>query len=394
MNDTSIIVAREPRTKRPRIWLRGLIVFVAIAVLVGGLLGFHQFKSNILKQIVAGITSQRPTVATAVARMQAWQDELTVTGTLRASRGADLAAEVAGIVDELNIPSGTDVAAGTVLMRLRPDDDTAKLEQLQAAADLAAITYERDVRQLRAQAVAQSTVDTDAATLRSDRAQVAAQQALMAQKIVRAPFAGRLGIRQVDIGQYLAAGTTIVTLQALDPIYADVYVPQRAIGQVKVGQSVQVQTQTAIGPNFTGEVTAINPKADPNSRMIQLRISVHNQDGLLLPGMYATASIAMGAPQQRVTVPATAISVNPYGNLVYIVHQDGVGKDGKPNLVVHQQFVTTGDARGDQIAVTKGLQAGDQVVVAGQLKLRNNIPVLVNNSLLPTDDAAPTPADE
>ena len=153
-------------------------------------------------------------------------------------------------MDELNIPSGTDVAAGTVLMRLRPDDDTAKLEQLQAAADLAAITYERDVKQLKAQAVAQSTVDTDAATLRGDRAQVAAQQALIAQKIVRAPFAGRLGIRQVDIGQYLAAGTTIVTLQALDPIYADVYVPQRAIGQVKIGQSVQVHAQTATGSNF------------------------------------------------------------------------------------------------------------------------------------------------
>jgi len=396
MNSDISVTAREAqqtRTRRPRIWLRLLVVLLLLGLLAAGLIGFQRFKAGMIKQVVAGIVSQRPTVATAVATMQPWQTDLTVTGTLRASRGADLAAEVAGIVDELDIASGTDVAAGTVLMQLRLNDDTAKLQQLQAVADLAAITYQRDQRQLRDQAVPQSTVDTDAATLRSDRAQVAGQQALIAEKTVRAPFAGRLGIRQVDVGQYLAAGTTIVTLQALDPIFIDVYVPQSAIGQIAVGQTVSVQTDGLGERRFSGEVLAINSKADAGSRMVMVRVSLHNPDEALLPGMYATARIAMGAPRQLVTVPASAISVNPYGDLVYTVHEDAAGADGKPTLMVRQQFVTTGQTRGDQVSVLKGLQAGDRVVVAGQLKLRNNIPVLVNDTVLPSDDAAPQPAD-
>ncbi len=397
MNDTLVTLPPDAitpaRTRKPRTWLRLLVVLVVVGLLGGGLFAFHQFKSGIIKQIVAGIVAQRPTVATAKASSQPWQTEITASGTLVASQGTELAAEVAGIVDELHIASGTSVAAGTVLARLRDATDTAKLEQLQAAADLAASTYARDLKQLKAQAVSQATVDADAASLRGARAQVAAQQALIAQKSVRAPFAGRLGIRQVDLGQYLPAGIAIVTLQALDPIFLDVYVPQRSVAQLKVGQQVEVRP-TADAHPIAGEVTAIDARADAASRMTRLRISLPNPDDRLLPGMFATATIAIGAPVAHVTVPATAISVNPYGSLVYTVHPDGTDADGKPKLVVRQQFVTTGDARGDQVAILKGLDAGDTVVVAGQLKLRNNIPVLVNNSVLPTADANPKPVDE
>ncbi|OJY67450.1 MAG: efflux transporter periplasmic adaptor subunit [Rhodospirillales bacterium 70-18] len=374
--------------------MRASLVLLFLALVGGGLVAFHQFKSGIISQVVAGIQAQRPTVATATATSQPWQAELVASGTLRAARGADLAAEVAGIVDQVHIDSGTDVAAGTVLLTLRSAEDTAKLAQLQAAADLAATTYARDVKQLRAQAVSQATVDADLAALRGDQAQVAAQRALIDQKTVRAPFAGRLGIRQVDVGQFLAAGTSIVTLQALDPIDLDVYAPQSAIGAVRVGQHVQVRTDSASGADFTGTVSAIDAKTDAASRMTQLRISLRNPDKRLLPGMFATATIGIGAPVARVTVPATAISFNPYGSLVYVVHDDGTDADGKPKHAVRQQFVTTGDTRGDQVTVLKGLSAGDQVVVAGQLKLRNDIPVLIDNSVRPSDDAAPTPADE
>jgi membrane fusion protein (multidrug efflux system) len=398
MNDATIIPPPDPatttrRTRKPRIWLRLLVVLAVVGLLGGGLVAFHQFKSGIIKQVVAGIVAQRPTVATTKATTQPWQTEITASGTMVASQGTDLAAEVAGIVDELHIDSGTDVAAGTVLLRLRDATDTAKLAQLQAAADLAASTYARDVQQLKARAVSQATVDTDSANLRGARAQVAAQQALIAQKSVRAPFAGRLGIRQVDLGQYLAAGTAIVTLQALDPIFLDVYVPQQAVAQLKVGQPVQVRPTAGAAP-IAGAVTAIDARADTASRMTRLRISLPNPTDRLLPGMFATATIGVGAPVPHVTVPATAISVNPYGSLVYTVHQDGTDADGKPKLMVRQQFVTTGDARGDQVAILKGLDPGDTVVVAGQLKLRNNIAVLVNNAILPTDDAHPKPVDE
>lgn len=393
MNEAST-VARTTRSRRARPVLRMVVMLLAVGLLGAGLVAFQNFKAGIIRHIIKGITSQLPTVATATATLQPWQAHLTATGTLRASRGADLAAEVAGIVDELHITSGADVPAGALLLRLRPNDDDAKLAELQAAADLAQVTYQRDLKQLRAQGVAQATVDADAANLRSARAQVEAQKAVMAEKVVRAPFAGRLGIRQVDLGQYLPAGTAIVTLQALDPIFADFYLPQQALPQLKVGEAVTLSVDGYPGRVFSGTLTAIAAKVDPTSRMVQVRATLHNPDGALLPGMFATASVAAGAPQQRVTIPLAAVSYNPYGSLVYVVHKQGADVNGDPHLVARQQFVTAGNERGDQVAILKGLAPGDVVVTAGQLKLRNNQAVLVNNAVQPTDDAHPRPIDQ
>ena len=258
----------QSRVRRPRTWLRLGLVLIFLGAIGGGLLFFHRFKANILKQVVVQITSQLPTVATAKAGLQDWQPELTATGTLRASDGADLSSELGGIVGEIHFKSGDEVEAGALLLRLRPNDDDAKLAQLQANAELAAITYDRDVRQLKVQGVAQSTVDTDAGNLKSARAQVVAQQALIAEKFVRAPFAGRLGLRQVDLGQYLSPGTSIVTLQALDPIFLDFYLPQQALSSVKTGQAVTVRADTWPGRAFPGTILAINPKVDAASRMV------------------------------------------------------------------------------------------------------------------------------
>ncbi len=387
-----------PVTPRPRRKSRGILrlffVLLFLGVVGAGLIWFHQFKANILKHVVASITSELPTVSTVKATLQDWQPELSATGTLRASDGAELSAEVAGIVGEIHFTSGQDVAAGTLLLRLRPNDDEAKLQELQAVAELDQITYERDLRQLRVQGVAQATVDTDAGNLKNARAQVAAQQALMAEKFVRAPFAGRLGIRLVDLGQYLAAGTTIVTLQALDPIFADFYLPQQALAQVRVGQDVTVHADTYPGRTFTGQITAINPKVDTSSRMVQIRASLKNADHALLPGMYVTVSVDAGAPRKLVTLPQTAVTYNPYGSLVYKVVQDGTDANGKPKLKVEQEFVTTGPTRGDQVAILKGVAAGEEVVGIGQLKLRNNIGINVNNSVLPPDSPNPKPVEQ
>ncbi len=375
--------------RKPRLWLRYGLVLLFVGLLAGGLFGFHRFKAGILKQVTASIQSEVPTVATAPVSQQLWQSSLTAVGSLRASSGADLAAEIGGVVDSIHFESGQDVAAGTELLRLRLNDDQAKLQQLQATADLADITYLRDQRLLRVQGVAQATVDTDLGTLKAARAQVAAQQAVINEKIIRAPFAGRLGVRQVDIGQFIAAGTAIVTLQALDPMFVDFYVPQQALAQIAIGQEVSVSVDAYPGRNFAGRVSALNAKVDASSRMLQVRANVANPDGALLPGMFATATVATGAPQNRVTIPLAAVSYNPYGSLIYVVQKAADGKQS-----VRQQFVTTGPARGDQVSIVKGLAVGDVVVTAGQMKLHNGAAINVDNAVQVTNDPAPKPQDQ
>ena len=390
MSDTTTL----PRTtqRRPRTWLRMTVMLLLVGLLAAGLIWFQQFKAGLIKQVVTTIRSQVPTVATAKASVQQWQPRQTAVGSARASNGADLAAEISGVVDQIDFDSGQTVAAGTVLVRLRPNDDEAKLAQLQASADLAAITLQRDQRQLQAHGVAQATVDSDAANLKVARAQVAAQQAVMAEKVVRAPFAGRLGVRQVDLGQYIAAGTTIVTLQQLDPMFVDFYLPQQALGQIEVGQKVEVSADAYPNRTFNGSISSLNSKVDPSSRMLQVRASVPNPDGALLPGMYLSVSVDSGKPESLVTIPSAAVAFNPYGSLVYVLH-DEKDAQGGDQQTVRQQFVTTGESRGDQISILKGITGNDTVVTAGQLKLHNGSPVKIDNTVQPTDNPAPVPQD-
>jgi membrane fusion protein (multidrug efflux system) len=390
---TTATNSRATRPPRNRGIVRLVVVLLTLGLIGGGLIGFHRFKAGILKQVAASIVSQLPTVATATATLQDWQPGLHATGTLRAMRGADLSAEIGGIVGELHFDSGDEVAAGALLLRLRPNDDEAKLQQLQATADLDAVAYQRDLRQLAAQGVSRATADNDAGVLKGAQAQVAAQQALMAEKFVRAPFAGRLGLRAVDLGQYLAAGAKIVTLQALDPIYMDFYLPQQSIGLARTGQAVTVHVDAFADRPFPGQISAIDAQADATSRMIQIRATLRNPDHALLPGMFGTVDITAGAAAPHVTAPQTAITANAYGSSVFILRPETDAATGKTRLVAHQQFVTTGDTRGDQIAVLKGVDAGDVVVTAGALKLRNNVAVQVDNKVLPTDDASPAPTD-
>jgi membrane fusion protein, multidrug efflux system len=205
--------------------------------------------------------------------------------------------------------------------------------------------------------------------------------------VLRAPFAGHLGIRAVDLGQYLNAGTAVVTLQALDPIYADFFLPQQALDQIKVGQAISARVDTYPGQHFAGKILAINPLVDASSRNVQVRAALGNPDRRLLPGMYATIDIDVGAPQQHITLPQAAIAYNPYGSTVFLVEQQGAAH------TAHQVFVTTGATRGDQVAVLSGVKPGDTVVTAGQMKLRNGSPVAIDNSVQPTSDSNPMPTD-
>jgi membrane fusion protein, multidrug efflux system len=368
---------------------RMVIMLVAVGVVLGGVFGFQLFKAAMIRKFMSTMAQPPQTVTASKAATSEWQPKLEAVGSLRAVKGADLSLEVSGVVGTISFNSGDDVEEGKLLLKLRSDDDQAKLESLQAAADLSEITYERDQKQFKILAVSQATIDTDVANLKNAKAQVAQQQAILDKKFLRAPFAGHLGIRAVDLGQYLGAGTTIVTLQALDPIFVDFFVPQQAVDQIRLGQSVDVKIDAFKDQTFSGEISAMNPKVDANSRNVQIRATLKNPDHKLLPGMYATIDIATGAPQTLVTLPQTAITYSPYGDTVYVVDGKGNGADGQPQLVARQTFVTTGPTRGDQVAVLKGVGDGDMIVTSGQLKLHNGSTVLIDNSVMPTADAAP-----
>jgi membrane fusion protein, multidrug efflux system len=365
---------------------RMVIMLVAVAIVFGGIFGFQLFKAAMIKKFITAAGNPPQTVSVTRAGYSEWQPRIEAIGSMRAVKGADLSLEVSGVVESISFNSGDDVEEGAQLLKLRTADDIARLDSLQAMAELSEITYERDQKQFKMQAVSQATLDTDAANLKNARAQVVQQQAIIDKKVLRAPFAGHLGIRAVDLGQYLGPGTVIVTLQALDPIFVDFFVPQQAVDQVRLDQAITVRVDAFNSETFSGKV-------DTGSRNMQVRATLKNADHKLLPGMYATVDIATGSPQNYITLPQTAITYNPYGDTVYVIDSKSTDAEGKPQLTARQTFITLGPTRGDQVAVLKGVEDGDSVVTAGQIKLHNGSVVLIDNSVTPTADAAPVPID-
>jgi membrane fusion protein (multidrug efflux system) len=382
-------------TAKPKAMIKPIVIMlIAVILVLGAIFAWQRIGASFGKKFMDAAAHAPQTVSTIQAAASDWQPFIQSTGTLRAVRGADLSAQASGVVDEIAFDSGNDVAAGKVLLRLKPNDDYAKLRQLEAAAELAGQTYKRDQEQFAAQAISQANVDTDVSTLKSARAQLAAQQALIDEKIVKAPFAGRLGIRQVDIGQYLTAGTAVVTLQALDPILVDFYVPQRALAQLKIGQPVSASVDTYANQTFSGSIEAINSKVDAGSRNVQVRASLHNPERRLVPGMFADVRVQFGEKSALITLPQTVVTYNPFGDTLFVVEKNGVDEKGNPRLTVQQRFVKLGDTRGDQIAVLSGIKAGEVVVSGGQMKLRNGTVVTINNSVLPSNSPNPNPPNE
>ena len=373
---------------------RMIIMLVLVALVFGGIFGFEAFKGHMMKKFMSQMGKAPMTVSTMVADYQIWHPTLEAVGSLAAVRGADLSSEVDGIVSEIHLKEGADVKTGAVLVRLDARDDVAKLQSLKAAAELAATTYRRDKKQFGVKAISQQTLDTASANLKQAMANVAEQRALVDKKIIRAPFDGRLGVRDVNLGQYVKAGTAMVTLQSLNPIYVDFYVPQQSLAMVRVGQSVTLRTDAWPGEQFTGTIAVIDPKVDATTRNVRVRARLDNPDKKLLPGMYATVDVSTGEAKRLITLPQTAVSYNPYGDIVYLVETKGTDAKGKPELVAKQVLVTTGDKRGDQVAVLKGIKKGDTIVTAGQIKLHNGASVAVNNSIQPTDNPNPQPKDE
>lgn len=372
---------------------RMIIMLAIVGLLFGGLFGFKAFLGGVIRESISAKGIPPQTVSTAKAQFTEWQGEFQAVGTLRAVRGADLAPEVSGVITAIHFQSGQAVQAGAPLVQLNAESDLARLQALAATAELAEVNYQRNQKQLEFQAVSQAVVDVDAANVKSAKAQLAEQRALVNKKLVRAPFDGRLGIRAVDVGQYVNAGTKLVTLQALDPVYVDFYAPQKSLGRIALRQKIMLKTDAFPGQGFAGEVSSIDLKVDPATRNVQVRATVRNPKQSLLPGMFATVVLASGGPQRFLTLPQTAVSYNPYGDTVFVV-EESKGKDDKVALVAQQRFVTTGETRGDQVAILSGIKEGETVVTAGQIKLRTGVPVTVNNSIQPANDPAPQPKDQ
>ncbi|WP_171022454.1 MULTISPECIES: efflux RND transporter periplasmic adaptor subunit [unclassified Variovorax] len=361
-----------------------------------------------IRALIAAVPKPAPqTVSTTEVQKLQWQSQFTAVGTLNPVRGADLSTEVAGLVRTVHFKSGQDVKAGALLVELNADSDIALLHSAEAAAAQAAIVLKRDQAQLAVQAVSQAQIDADTNDLKAKRAQVEQQAAVVAKKSIRAPFSGRLGITALNPGQYVNAGDKLVTLQTLDPIYVDFALPQQQLAGLAVGQMVNLSVDTFPGQAFSGKINAISPKVDAATRNVQVEATISNPKQILLPGMFANVKIDVGGVQEQLTLPSTAVTYNPYGSTVYVVKEAEPPKEGAAGapaqpaspsgakqLVAQQVFVETGATRGDQIAIVKGLTAGQVVVSSGQNKLKNGTPVVVDNSVQPANNPAPTPQEK
>lgn len=373
---------------------RMIIMLLLVGLLFGGIFGFLAFRAHMIKKFLASRKEPPASVTALTAGYEAWQPQISAVGNLRAVHGVDVTSEIAGLVVSLHFRSGEQVRTGQLLVQMNADSDVAQLHSLEAAADLARTTYERDKAQYDAQAISKATLDTAQADFRSKRAQVAQQAAIVAKKAIRAPFSGRLGISTVNPGQYINPGDKIVTLQSLDPIYVDFYVPQQQLARIALRQNVVLTTDTYPGEKFDGKITAINPKVETDTRNVLVEATIPNHKDELLSGMYASVEVDAGVTQRFLTLPQTAITFNPYGDTVFIVMTNGKGPDGKPILTARQSFITVGSTRGDQVAVLDGVKEGDLVITSGQLKLKNGSPVIINNRVQPSNESAPRPVDQ
>lgn len=369
---------------------RMILMLVVILALLGGL-GFLKYK-QVETAIAMGASFQPPptAVTTVVAKKESWPSTLTVIGTAAAIQGVTVGADLPGVIDKIHFESGQAVHAGDVLVELDIRQEQAQLANMEAQRDLARIQYGRSEQLVKAGVISKSEYDNAAAQQKATEAQVGDIKAAIARKTIHAPFTGILGIRQVSLGQYLAAGQAIVSLQSVSPIYVNFGVPQQDAPKMGIGHGLRVTTEDLPGMGFSGKITALDSVVNEQTRNIQVQATFQNPGGKLRPGMYLQVELPLGKARDIIPLPASAINYAPYGDSVYVVTEM---KDPKGNTYkgVKQQVVKVEGSRGDQVAITSGINPGDEVVSAGVFRLRNAAPVLVNNSVQPGDNPNPKP---
>ena len=370
-----------------------MIVMLAVTFAVIALLGFVKFR-QIQTAMAQGASFQPPpeAVTTVVAQTDHWPTTLSAIGTIAAVQGVTVSADLPGTVARVAFESGRSVHKGDVLAELDTRQERAQLAAIEAQQELARLNYNRLKGLLADRVISQAEFDRAAADQKETDARLGEVHATIERKTIRAPFDGVLGIRQVNLGQYLAAGEAVVPLQSLNPIYVNFGVPQQDIGQIRVGHRVQITARDVAAADFSGRVTAFDSIVDQATRNVQVQATLANTTGQLRPGMFVQTELMLGASTSVIALPASAISYAPFGDSVFVV-TDLKGPTGVSYRGVRQQFVKLGGGRGDQVAIVSGVTAGAEVVTSGVFKLRNGAAVVVNNKVQPSNTSKPKPED-
>ena len=367
-----------------------LVLGLVVVVLTG--LGFVKFRQ--VQSAVHASAFQPPpeAVTSIVVQREQWPATMALIGTMEAVQGVTVSADLPGIVARINFDSGKSVRAGDVLVELDTRQERAQLASLEAQRDLARVNFGRMQRLVNEGVISRMDYDQATAQQKATEANVAEIRATIERKTIRAPFSGILGIRQVNLGQYLSAGQGIVPLQSLNPIYVNFGVPQQTAAQVHVGRGLRVTKEDLPSVGFSGRVTAVDSVVNEATRNIQIQATLPNPEGKLRPGMFVQVEVVMGAGQSVIALPASAINYAPYGDSVFVI-TDLKDASGKTYRGVHQQFVKVEGSRGDQVAIISGVNPGDEIVTSGVFKLRNGAAVQVNNKVQPGNNPAPKPED-
>jgi membrane fusion protein (multidrug efflux system) len=391
---TTISKSSAPPRKRPP-YIRATLIAIVLLVAIFFVLGYFKVQQfmGFAAMAKAGFFKSPPiAVTTTVASQSEWQPTLDTIGTVTAINGVTVSTDLAGIVDKIAFTSGTVVKAGDLLVHLNTDQEQAQLEQAQAQLALAQLTLNRDRDLLAKRTISQQDYDTAEATYRGNQASVDQFRALIARKTLRAPFDGVIGIRQVNLGQYLNTGDAVVSLQSFDPIYVNFTLPQQELSKLAVGQQVDVRLDAYADAIFPGQINAVNSMVDQATRNVQVQATLQNGEQKLRPGMFAKVSVILPQREQVIALPMSSVHYAPYGDSVFVVGDDK-DEDGKPIKSVKEQFVKLGTARGDLVAVVSGVKPGDEVVTSGVFRLKSGAAIIINNKVQPNSEASPTPAN-
>jgi len=345
-----------------------------------GIFGYYGVKKIIFIWIMSHYQQPAATISSATAKTATWQPKITSIGSLAAINGVDISAETPGMVAAIRFKSGQFVKQGEVIVLLDSQVEQADFKSSQAKLKLASINYQRDLILLKKNATSQSAVDTDLAQLQEAQANLESIQAKINQKTITAPFDGFSGIRQINLGQYIQAGSPIVTLQSLDPLYVKFYLPADNLAKIFINQPIQIKTN-AESPPISGAITAISSKVDTDTRNLEVEATIPNTKLKLRPGMFVDVTVLLPQKQKIIEIPETAIAYSLHGDSVFIVQPDGTDKNNQPKLKVTRRFIKIGERRGDVVSILDGIKPGEQIVATGQLKLQDGAEVIVNNEL-------------
>ena len=393
-------MSKSTAKRKPNATLRWVLMLVGVVVVFGGVFAIKAMFARQTNAFFDNMPQPAVAVSSYIAKTQRWTDNGEAVGTFVAINGTDITTEAGGVIRAIEFQPGQRVSAGTVLVRLNTANEEATLNALETSAKLASVQAQRWQQLGKDKLVSLDDVQQRVAGAASARAQVEAQRALIAQKTIRAPFTGVLGLRKVNLGQFVAPGAAMVSLQQLDPIFLDFSLPEQQVGKMIEGIAVRASVDALPGQAFDGRITAVESQIDASTRNFKAQATFQNPDGVLRPGSFAKVTFALGGERDVLVIPQTAVSFNPYGNAVFVIskiarkpgEKDMQGKDlTGDKLIVKQRFIKTGATQGDLIVVTDGLKAGEQIVTSGLLKLRNDAEVTINDAIQPASDANHTP---